>query len=176
MFSKDETEALEKYASGFPTVELEDFLDNASVDVIKEAGTRYHNLKNQLFIPQHNRMSKTIRFQLLCDNLNVFDWLMGIAKCLRYGRMIIIHISFSYTVWKPFTGETRYVYAAKDLAHTLIKFRTREAFEEIASRYKNMQDHDFMMDSFMARLSGNVFEASGFIPKKLVCSYCWITK
>ena len=74
------------------------------------------------------------------------------------------------------TGEHRYVYAAKNNTDTMVKFRSREEFENIASRFKNLQDHDFMMDSFMAGLKGNVFESSGFIPKELVCSYCWITK
>ena len=176
MFSNDETDAFGKYASEFPTVALEDFLDEKSVDVIKDLGSTYYNLKNELFIPQHKREIKTIRFQLLCDNLNIHDWLLGIAKCLRYGRMIIVHLSFSYTVWKPLTGETRYIYAAKGKADTVVKFRTRAEFENIAGRFKHMQNHDFMMQEFMANLSSNVFESSGFIPKELVCSYCWITK
>ena len=34
---------------------LENFLTEEEIDIIKQNSTRYVNLRNQVFVPQHNR-------------------------------------------------------------------------------------------------------------------------
>ena len=115
-------------------------------------------------------MFKTVRLQNLCTELNVEDWLLGIADCLRYGKLIIINIGFSYIVWKAKGNKLRYVYAAKALSSDRAKIITKSEFHDFAARFRKLGDRDYLEKSFLANLSGNVFESSGFVPHTLVCA------
>ena len=49
---------------------LENFLTKQEIDVIKQNSTRYVNLKNQVFVPQHNR--KVMLVTQILDNFYFF--------------------------------------------------------------------------------------------------------
>ena len=176
MFTKDETEALKEFAYSYPQYELEDFLYDKQIDVIKEGGTRANNLLNRIFVPQHNKPSKTIRVQQLVNELVLEDWLLGIADCLRYGKLLTVNLGFSYLVWKLTSKDIRYVYAAKALSYDRVKLHSKSEFYDFAGKFRKLTNEDFLMNTFLSQLRGNVFESSGFIPQKLVCAYCWLTK
>ena len=108
-------------------------------------------------------------------NLIVEDWLLGIADCLRYSKIITINVGFSYLVWKP-ENDIRYVYAAKALSFARAKLQSKSEFYDFASTFRPMNDSDLLQNTFLSQLKGNVFESSGFTPQTLVCAYCWITK
>ena len=175
MFTEKEKELLTKFAYSTPRIELEDFLYDDEVEIIKESGTREFNLYQRIFIPKHNAAIMTIRLQRLCLDLNVEDWLLGIAECMAFGKLFTVNVGFSYIVWKP-KNELRYVYAAKALAFSRSKVTEHAHFINFASEFRKLQNSDYLRDTFMSQLSGNVFEASGFTPQTLVCAYCWITK
>ena len=103
------------------------------------------------------------------------DWLLGIADCLRYGKLITVNVGFSYIVWKP-KYELRYVYAAKALSFYRTKLLRKSEFHDFAAQFAKLNDMDNMMNSYQTSLRGNVFESSGFVPYTLVCAYCWINK
>ena len=180
MFALDELESLSKVAYASPRYELEDLFYKEEIDAIQDGGTRADNLLQRIFIPKHNGPFKTVRLQQLYADLNVEKWLLAIADCLRYGNLITIDIGFSYIVWKPNikTGqhEMRYVYAAKALSFDRVKVHTRSQLHDFAAKFSKLNNSDYLMDTFMTQLKGNVFETSGFIPRTLVCAYCWIHK
>ena len=65
MWLQSELNDLSKIFQSDPT--LEDFLSEKEIDVIKENGTRYTNLKNGLVIPKHNAKvhhNKSSRFKI----------------------------------------------------------------------------------------------------------------
>ena len=175
MFSDGEKELLTKFAYSTPKIELEDFLYDDEIAVIRESGTRAFNLHQRIFIPKHRAESMTIRLQHLCLDLDVEEWLLGIANCLTYGKLLTVNIGFSYIVWKP-KNEFRYVYAAKALSFARSRVRDLSHFENFASDFRKLNNSDYLKNTFMTQLKGNVFEASGFTPQTLVCSYCWIEK
>ena len=175
MFTKDEIEALKEFAYSSPRYELDDFLTEKQIQVINDGGTRAITLLDRVFVPQHNMPFKTIRIQHLATNLSVEDWLLGIADCLRYGQLLTVNLGFSYLVEKP-PNDVRYVYAAKALSYDRVKIHTKSQFYDFASSFKKLNDDDFLRETFMSQLKGNVFESSGFTPQNLVCAYCWLTK
>ena len=175
MFSEDEIEALGEHAYSSPRYELDDFLNAKEIEVIKDGGSRANTLLNRIFIPKHSNETKTIRIQHLMVNLIVEDWLLGIADCLRYSKIITINVGFSYLVWKP-ENDIRYVYAAKALSFARAKLQSKSEFYDFASTFRPMNDSDLLQNTFLSQLKGNVFESSGFTPQTLVCAYCWITK
>ena len=53
---------LEDLGETFRDIKLEDIVDEEELAVIKENSTRYLNLKNGLFVPQHTRAVVYIMF------------------------------------------------------------------------------------------------------------------
>lgn len=53
MWLKSEIDDLKSIVSS--DSRLENFLTKEEIDVIKQNSTRYVNLRNQVFVPQHNR-------------------------------------------------------------------------------------------------------------------------
>ena len=176
MFSDSEIEKLTKYAYSTPRYELDDFLYEDEIEAIKSTGDLVVlNLLNRIFVPHHGGKFKTIRLQHLFSKLDVEKWLLGMADCLDFGKLITINVGFSYLVCKP-PEEFRYVYAAKALSYESAKISTLNGFKDFAARFTKMKDTDYLLGSFMSSLRGNVFEVSGFYPQTLVCAYCWINK
>ena len=175
MFTETERLSLTKYAYSTPRIELEDFLYDDEIAVIRESGTRAYNLHQRIFIPKHSGLSMTIRIQHLCLDLDVEKWLLGIADCLSYGKLFTVNVGFSYIVWKP-KNELRYVYAAKALSLNRSKITQKSHFHDFALGFRKLNNSDYLRNTFMSQLKGNVFESSGFTPHTLVCSYCWIEK
>ena len=176
MFSIDEIELLEKYAYDTPRYDLEDFLNSEEIEAIQDGGTRAQTLLQRIFVPKHKAQLKTIRIShLMVPELQVDDWLLGLAECLRYNHPLTLNIGFSYLVWKP-ENKMRYVYAAKALPNKRIMIQTKSDFYNFAAAFAQLNDSDFLNNTFLASLKGNVFESSGFTPHALVCAYCWLTK
>ena len=111
----------------------------------------------------------------MVPDLQVDDWLLGLAECLRYNHPLTLNIGFSYLVWKP-ENKMRYVYAAKALPTKRIIIQSKSEFYDFATEFAQMNDAEFLNTIFLASLRGNVFESSGFTPHTLVCAYCWLTK
>ena len=177
MYTQGELDALAKFAYSSPPYELEDFLSDKEIEVIREGGSRAETLLNRIFIPKTNSPVKTIRMQhLFVDDFNLTEWLLGMADCLRYHSLLTVNIGFSYMVVKSPEREMRYVYAAKALAYDRCKLNFKGQFVDFAESFKKHSDSDFLMETFMSQLRGNVFESSGFYPYRLVCAYCWLTK
>ena len=176
MFLIDEIELLGKYAYASPHYDLEDFLNTEEVEAIQDGGTRAQTLLQRIFVPKHKAQLKTIRLShLMVPELQVDDWLLGLAECLRFDSPVTINIGFSYLVWKP-ENKMRYVYAAKALPNKRAMVETKSDFYDIAAEFAQLNDSEFLNTTFLASLKGNVFESSGFTPHALVCAYCWITK
>ena len=72
-------------------------METDEIETIKENGTRFQNLRNDLIIPRHKRFVKTLVIKRLAINLNVSKWLEAIADCILYQDMIL-SISFRYRV------------------------------------------------------------------------------
>ena len=176
MFMTDEIELLGKYAYASPHYDLEEFLNSEEVDAIQDGGTRAQNLLQRIFVPKHKAKLKTIRIShLMVPDLQVDDWLLGLAECLRYNHPLTLNIGFSYLVWKP-ENKMRYVYAAKALPTKRIIIQSKSEFYDFAAEFAQLNDSEFLNTTFLASLKGNVFESSGFTPHTLVCVYCWLTK
>ena len=176
MFSDAEIKLLTEYAYSSPRYELEDFLYDDEIETIESTGDLVvENLHNRIFVPKHNGKYQTVRLQHLFTKLDVEKWLLGMADCLQFGKLIAFNIGFSYLVCKP-PEEFRYVYAAKALSYERTKVSTLNEFHDFAAKFSKLQDPDYLLGSFMTNLRGNVFEVSGFIPQTLVCAYCWINK
>ena len=172
----DEIELLGKYAYASPHYDLEDFLNTEEIEAIQDGGTRAQNLLQRIFVPKHKAKLKTIRIShLMVPDLQVDDWLLGLAECLRYNHPLTINIGFSYLVWKP-ENKMRYVYAAKALPTKRITIQSKADFYDFAADFAKLNDSEFLNTTFLASLKGNVFESSGFTPHTLVCAYCWLTK
>ena len=72
-------------------------MENDEIETIKENGTRFQNLRNDLIIPNHKRFVKTLVIKRLAIDLNISKWLEAIADCILYQDMIL-SISFRYRV------------------------------------------------------------------------------
>ena len=176
MFMTDEIELLGKYAYASPHYDLEEFLNTEEIEAIQDGGTRAQNLLQRIFVPKHKADLKTIRIShLMVPDLQVDDWLEGLAECLRYDSPLTLNIGFSYLVWKA-ENKMRYVYAAKALPNRRAVIKTKSKFYDFASDFARLSDSEFLNTTFLASLKGNVFESSGFTPHTLVCAYCWLTK
>ena len=176
MFSENEIERLTKYAYSSPRYELDDFLYTDEIDTIASSGELVvENLYNRIFVPKHKGHFQTIRMQHLFTKLDVEKWLLGMADCLDFGKLIAFNVGFSYLVSKP-PDEFRYVYAAKALSYERTKVSSLGEFQQFAAQFSKLNDPDYLLGTFMSSLRGNVFEVSGFIPQTLVCAYCWINK
>ena len=72
---------------------LADFLEKDEIATIKENGTRFMNLRNDIIVPKHDRAIKTIILKRLAIDLDASKWLASIADCLLFQDMIV-SISF----------------------------------------------------------------------------------
>ena len=110
---------------------LEDFLEDDEIRCIKEMSMQYANLGDYFFAPKKVFTSKkvmsqqvplnkvqpcTIRFQKLCNNINVHDWLTEICDVLLIQPMRI-RVGFSFLTKHPTKHNLQYMYAAPELAY-----------------------------------------------------------
>ena len=68
-------------------------MDTDEIAIIKQNGTRFINLKNDIIVPKHDRAIKTIILKRLAIDLDLSKWLASIADCLLYQDMFV-SISF----------------------------------------------------------------------------------
>ena len=60
----------------------------------------------------------------LCHNFDLYDWLMQIRDCLKFGgRTMVVWVGFSFLMRNSKTDDIAYIYAAKELS--LIRSKPR---------------------------------------------------
>ena len=178
MFLKSEITDFNSLYANVNDDNIEDFLDDREVELIKQKGLTYYNLRNYLFVPKHHeKLGSTIRFQRLwTDDFDLGKWLNQIGDELAISPDTTIEISNSFICKVGISDKKTYMFAAKSLAAHSRKISSYNEFQEFANEIEQYSYYDHLHKAFWDANDMNRFHQSGWIPFKLVCNYIWITK
>ena len=178
MYTESEIKKLNGLYSKIPTQIPEDFLDDAEVELIRDKGLSYYNIRNYLFVPKHHKKAETtIRFQRLMLDFDLGDWLKQIAYNIRYTPDMLIEIGFSFIVKVGIdTGKKDYMYANKNMPAYRQKLTTPEEFHKFAEDIGKLKPSDHLSKTFWQADDQARFRRSGWTPHKIVSCYIWLTK
>ena len=113
-----------------------------------------------------------MQIQHICCDLNMYEWLVKIGKCIRF-QNAWLYVNFSFLAVKG--DEMSYFFAAKSLAIESTKLYKESQWDEFAERFKDLSEHSILQKVFACE-EDNKFQKSGWRPIKLVCAYLWIQK
>ena len=177
MFLKSEVGKLEKLYETVPAQELEDFLEEDEVELIKDKGLAYFSLKNFVFVPKtYDKGDSTLRFQRLALDLDLGDWLKSIANNIRYSPDMLLEVAFSFIVKVGIGSEKEYMFAPKVLAPYRKKLSSKLEFLQFAEEIGKMKESAHLSNVFWEAHDQERFRRSGWTPYRLVCNYIWLTK
>ena len=136
----------------------------------------FFNLKNRIIAPRNLNRICTVIFQRLHDGHDFSKWLQEVAKTVVFSENTEIAIGFSFLAWKPTKNERVYLFSAKQLSPFKFWPSNRNECLESFAAVGSLNDSQILEKTFINNLSENLLSSSGLCPKKIVCSYIYITK
>ena len=178
MYIESEIRELRSLYDNLPKETLEQFLSKDEVDLIKEKGLTYQNLRNDIFVPKNYERPETcVRFQRLnTEKFDIAEWMDEISYKIRYSPDMLVQMGYSFIARIGHTNQKSYMFCPKGLAAFNRKISTPEDWDAFTDEIKNMKEPDLLSKVFWDALDENRFRRSGWCPSKLVCNYIWITK
>jgi len=172
MFLAGELKRLEKLVD--PDMSADDVLDEKDI-IGLDKQIKLDRIKDRLFIPAHNRPSKTLL--LIKVYHRVFDltaFTKQLLDCLTPEVELRIGLSFVMLNGKL----PSYVYSipARIINKENRIIRGIEDKQNLVNFLKGFSYSELLNHSFLQRNTTNPFSESGYRPEKLVTASFWITK
>ena len=140
-------------------------------------------IKDDLFLPNHNRPIKTIRLKkLFMPDLDFHQFIKNVLGCIDGTFEIVIGVSIlvhSRQFWTSHSADDiKYFFA---IPHRPVNPDNRmitsyQDAQNLLQYLKKFDHHDLLHHVFHVTNSENPFERSDFMPRGLVLCTCWITK
>ena len=136
----------------------------------------FFNLRNRVISPRNLNRVCTVTFQRLHDGHDFSKWLRKIANTIIFTENTEVSIGFSFIAWKPTINEKVYLFSAKQLSPFKFWPSNRKECLESFSSVATLSDSQILQKTFINNLSENLLSTSGLCPKKIICSYIYVTK
>ena len=129
-----------------------------------------------MIAPRNLNRVCTVTLQRLYDGHDFSKWLNKIAKTIVFAENTEVSVGFSFLAWKPTNNQKLYLFSAKQLAPFKFWPSNRDECLESFAEVGSLKDSEILQKTFINNLSENLLSSSGLCPKKIVCSYVYITK
>ena len=136
----------------------------------------FFNLRNRVIAPRNLNRVCTVTFQRLHDGHDFSKWLREVAETIVFAENTEISVGFSFIAWKPTINEKIYLFSAQQLSPFKFWPSNRQEGLEMFSAVGKLSDSQILEKTFINNLSENLLSSSGLCPKKIVCSYIYVTK
>ena len=96
---------------------------------------------------------------------------------MRYTSPFTIWTGYSFLCQKDCDpSNIIYIYSCRENSIETAYIENRPDMTEFISRFRGLSDSKLLEKTFVSTRENNPFQASGFVPIKLICNTVWIRK